>query len=294
MPAHLTTAKEYARATWRTFSDHGGRLLSGAIAFYTLLSVVPMLVIALRLASLATSEAAARQALLDDLTRWVGENGAQTIGSGLALAEHGGAGKSASIVGVLVLAYAASRLFSQLTKALDVLWDLPRPQAIGFKQKAWRELRKRGSAFLLVVVVGVILVVMVAVKISVAAAENALDPTLAASWIWRAVEAIASFATCVLLFASIFWFLPHGKIALRDVLLGAFVTALLFSAGATLISIYVARKGAHSVYGAATSVVLLLLWVHYSAQVFFLGAAFTAVHAKACGRPIVSDVPPLT
>lgn len=286
MSRHLSKAGEYARATWRTFSDHGGRLLSGAIAFYALLSIVPMCVIALWFASLLTSETAARRALLDDMTRWVGESGAQTIGTMLAAAEHGTTGASASLVGGLVLVYAATRLFSALTRALNVLWDLPRPQASGFKAKAFRELRKRGSAFLIVAFVGVLLTLLVVVKIMLAAAENVVDPMLAASWLWRSIEALASFFTCSVLFAIVFWVLPNGKIALRDLVVGALVTAALFSAGDQVISMYVARKGSHSVYGAATSLVLLLLWVHYSSQVFFLGAAFTSVHAKACGRPI--------
>ncbi len=278
----------YARATWRTFSDHGGRLLSGAIAFYTLLSIVPMCVIALYLAGLATDEAAARTALLGDLSHWVGDGGASTVASMLDAAEHGGAGRSASVASIVVLLYAATRLFSQLKRALEVLWDLPKPQAAGLKEKAFRQLRNRGAAFLVVAFVGLLLTGLVVLKIGLAAAENALDPTLAASWVWRTVETAASFVTCAMLFALVFWVLPNGKIAARDLFLGAFVTAALFSLGAALISTYVARKGAHSVYGAATSLVLLLLWVHYSAQVFFLGAAFTAVHAKAQGRPIAA------
>ncbi|HEX7664941.1 MAG TPA: YihY/virulence factor BrkB family protein [Polyangiaceae bacterium] len=277
----------HVRATWRTFSDHGGRLLSGAIAFYALLSIVPMCVIALRVAGLATNEAAARAALLGDLSHWVGDAGAKTVGSMLDAAEHGGAGQSASVTSVVVLVYAATRLFTQLKRALDVLWDLPKPSAVGLKEKAFRELRKRGAAFLVVAFVGLLLTGLVALKIGLAAAENALDPTLTASWIWRTLETAASFVTCALLFALVFWVLPNGKIAARDLFVGAFATAALFSLGATLVSMYVARKGAHSVYGAATSLVLLLLWVHYSAQVFFLGAAFTAVRAKAQGRPIV-------
>lgn len=284
----LRTMWSYARATWRTFSDHGGRLLSGAIAFYTLLSVVPMCVIALHVAGLATNEAAARTALLADLSQWVGDGGASTVGSMLDAAEHGGAAQSASVASVLVLLYAATRLFSQLKRALDVLWDLPKPRAAGLKQKAFRQLRNRGAAFLVVAFVGLLLTGLVVLKIGLAAAENVLDPTLAASWLWRTLETLASFVTCAMLFALVFWVLPNGKLAPRDLFLGAFVTAALFSLGATLISTYVARKGAGSVYGAATSLVLLLLWVHYSAQVFFLGAAFTAVHAKARGRAITA------
>ena len=279
------------RATWRTFSDHGGRLLSGAVAFYALLSIVPMFVVTLRLAGLATNEAAARQALLDNVARWVGAGGASTIGTMLSLAERGGAEDSASITSTLVLLYASTRLFSQLTRALNMMWDVKKPAAHGFRAKAFREARKRGAAFLLIACVGILLTLLVVAKIALATAQNAVDPSLAASVLWRAIESVMSFFTCAILFATVFYVLPNARIATRDLLLGATVTAALFSAGAILISMYVARKGAASVYGAATSVVLLLLWVHYSAQVFFLGAAFTATHARAQGRPITQHDP---
>ncbi|MEO8876615.1 MAG: YihY/virulence factor BrkB family protein [Polyangiaceae bacterium] len=279
------------RATWRTFSDRGGRLLSGAVAFYALLSIVPMFLVALRIAGFATSEATARRALLENVARWVGDGGAATVGSMLALAESGGAEKSAGIVGTVVLLYASTRLFSQLTRALNVMWNVKRPVAGGFKAKAFLEARKRGAAFLLIGAVGLLLTVLVVGKIVLVAAENALDPSLSAAILWRSVESLTSFLVCAVLFGLVFYVLPNARLAWRDLIVGALVTAAFFSAGAILISMYVARKGAGSVYGAATSLVLLLLWVHYSAQVFFLGAAFTAVHAEARGRPIVQHDP---
>ncbi len=274
------------RATWRTFSDHSGRLLSGAIAFYALLSIVPMFVIALQLAGLATSETVARRALLENVARWVGASGADTIGNMLSAAERGGAEKSASIASTLVLLYASTRLFSQLTRALNMMWDVKKPQAHSFREKAFREARKRGAAFLMIGGVGVLLTLLVIAKIALQTAQNALDPSFAAGAMWPVIESVVSYLTCAALFAAVFYVLPNARIATRDLLLGAAVTAGLFSIGAILISMYVARKGSRSVYGAATSVVLLLLWVHYSAQVFFLGAAFTATHARAQGRPI--------
>jgi membrane protein len=278
---------ETLRATWRTFSDRNGRLFAGAIAFYALLSIVPTFVIALRLAGLATNEAVARRTLLDNVARWVGASGSETIGNMLSAAERGGAEKSASIASTLVLLYASTRLFSQLTRALNMMWDVKKPSAHDLRAKAFREARKRGAGFLMIGGVGLLLTLLVVAKIALATAQNTLDPSLAAGPLWPLFESFFSYVTCAALFAAVFWVLPNARLATRDLLLGAAVTAALFSVGATLISMYVARKGSHSVYGAATSVVLLLLWVHYSAQVFFLGAAFTATHARAQGRPIV-------
>jgi membrane protein len=274
------------RATWRTFSDHNGRLLSGAIAFYALLSIVPMLVIALRLAGLATNEADARRALLENVAHWMGTSGSETIANMLEAADRSGAGESAGIIGTLVFLYASTRLFSALTRALNMMWDVKKPAAHDFRAKAFREARKRGAAFLMIGGVGLLLTLMVLAKIALATAQNALDPSSAAGPLWPLFESLFSYLTCAALFAAVFYVLPNARLATRDLVLGAAVTAAMFSFGAILISMYVARKGSHSVYGAATSVVLLLLWVHYSAQVFFLGAAFTATHARVQGRPI--------
>jgi membrane protein len=190
-----------------------------------------------------------------------------------------------SLLSAGVLAYASTRLFSQLKRALDQMWDIETRSGEGLRGKAWKQLRKRALAFVMVLFVGVMIVLLVALKAVLAAATTAIGGPLAGA-AWQMGEIVLSLATTTLLFAMVFKVMPDAHLAWRDAWAGAFVTAVLFSIGAVLIGLYVGHKGLASTYGAAASIVMLLLWVHYSAQVFFVGAAFTAVLAEKRGRPI--------
>lgn len=280
----LADARAIARETLRSFSRHGGRMLAAAVAFSSLLSVAPLLVIALQVAGLATSQAAARAALAQDLTRWIGEDGARTVALLLDRVQSTHAGR-ASAASALILAYASTRLFSQLKRALDHMWDVQPRSGEGFRGKAWKQLRKRALAFAMVLLVGVVLVALVLAKALLAAAAETIGGPFAGV-AWRIGELALSLATTTALFAMVFKVMPDARLAWRDAWVGALVTALLFTLGAALIGIYLGHKALAATYGAAASIVMLLLWVHYSAQVFFVGAAFTAVFAARRGRPI--------
>jgi membrane protein len=274
------------RATLRAYSQRSGRLLSGAIAFYALLSAAPLFVIALHIAGLFGREADARRALLDDATRWVGAAGAHTISDLLARTERTHEGRVASWLGAAITLYASTRLFSALKRALDHLWDAapaPLAPAAHLRARAAREVKKRFGAFVMILFVGLILLVLVFVKASIAAATRLLGEAHELPILWRGAESLISFAISAALFALVFKVLPDARIAWKDAWIGALVTAALFSAGAVIIGLYLGHKSTASLYGAASSVVMLMLWVYYSVQVFFLGATFTAVRARAHG-----------
>jgi membrane protein len=284
MPADV---RSLARDTLSSFSRHGGRMLAAAVAFSSLLSVAPLLDIALQVAGVMTSEDAARAAVVADLARWLGAEGARTVGALLDRAQSGGGG--ASLLSGVVLAYASTRLFSQLKRALDHMWDVQPLSAEGLRGKAWKQLRKRAAAFAMVIVVGLMIVLVVAGKALLsAAAETIGGPPAGLAWRigQEMCEELVSVATATLLFAIVFKVMPDAKLSWRDTWIGAFVTAVLFSVGAALIATYLGHKALESTYGAAASIVMLLLWVHYSAQAFFVGAAFTAVYAESRGRRI--------
>lgn len=272
------------RDTLHAFSTRGGRLLGGAIAFYALLSVAPMLLIAIQVAGMLTGRETARAALVSDLGRWIGRDGARTIAQLLDRAEHAPTGALSSVLGALLLVYASTRLFSALEYALHHMWDVQSKPGRGLKGKAWKQLRKRGLGFAMVLLVGVILVLLVFVKATLAAVTKLLPIQI--PFAWHALEALASFVIATGLFAAVFRILPDVRIANRDVLVGALVTAALFSVGTALIGLYIGRKGVASTWGAAGSIVVLLLWVHYCAQIFFLGVSFTGVWARRRGRRI--------
>lgn len=272
--------REILVGTWTTFSRRGGRLLGGAIAFYAMLSTAPLLVMALYVAGFVTSESLARETLLENLTRYVGANGAATIGGLIARVQKPGAGWHGILAGV-VLVYASTRLFSELEAALDHIWGLPEPPSQSFLQDVRRELVSRLFNFALVLATGVILIVLVLVKLGYDAAVMKLHVSVAMGW--RVTEAIGSVAVCTLLFAAVFRLLPSASFPFRQALLGGAVTAALFSAGAYGISAYLSRVPVVETYGDAASIVVLLLWVHYSAQIFLLGASFTGEWVKHHG-----------
>jgi membrane protein len=278
--------KALLQATIRAYSQRSGRLLSGAIAFYALLSGAPLFVIALHIAGLFGREADARRALLDDLTRWVGEGGAHTIAELLARNEPAHEGRLGSWLGAAVTLYASTRLFSALKRALEHIWDvapMPLEPAAGLRARAVRELRKRFGAFAMILFVGLILLVLVFVKTSIAAVERLLGEAHELPILWRGAESLVSCGISAALFTLVFKVLPDARISWKDAWIGALVTAALFSAGAVVIGLYLGHKSTASLYGAASSVVMLMLWVYYSVQVFFLGATFTAVRARTHG-----------
>ncbi len=277
--------RELLVATWTTFSRRGGRLLGGALAFYTLLSTAPLLVMALYVASLVTGSRLARAALLENVSHYVGPNGASTIGSLISRVERPGAGWRGALTGA-VLVYASTRLFSELETALDHLWELPEPPSQSFLENVRREVVRRLFNFALVIATGFILIALVATKLAYDAAIMKLGISPAMGW--RLTEGAASIGICTLLFAAVFRLLPSASFPWRQALLGGAVTAALFSAGAYAISAYLSRAQTITAsWGDAASLVVLLLWVHYSAQIFLFGASFTGEWVKRNGGFVV-------
>ena len=267
-----------AKEAIRVFRVRQARLLTGSIAFYSLVSVVPMLVIALRLAGLLVDEREAGSTLAHELARWVGATGARTLLSLVNAVERQSASTLTGVLGTAALIYGSTRLFSQLTAALDLLWETPpEPDAKTWQDRVMRQARKRGLAFAMVLLVGLVLLALVLLQAALAATRHWTGAGV--SLALRLVELGSSVALTDLLFTAILWLLPRAKVKLRDAAVGGAVTAVLFTAGSQLVTAYVMQRDV-SVYGAASALVMLLLWTHYSAHVFFLGAAFTVAHAR--------------
>lgn len=273
---------ETLRQTVRSFASHGGRVLGAATAFYAILSVAPLLLIAVVVTGAVIDEEEARQTIVRDLALWIGESGAETIGGVLDHLAMNGQGPFAGVISAGVLLWASSRLFSQLRYALNHLWGVREiTGGVPFSQSAMRQARHRLRALLMVFVVVVVVALLVLTKAGLAAAARHLNVVNAR---WYLVEPILSFFVLTILTVAVFKVLPAVRIAWRDAFIGALVTSLLFSAGAAAIGWYLGFQGTSSAFGAAGSLVALLLWVYYSAQAFFLGAAFTREHAERHGR----------
>lgn len=258
-------------------------MLASAVAFSALLSIAPLLFIALGVASVVVGGERGRDSVHHDLVRWIGESSADTIMSMVDHARVQGASVLATVFGGIVFLYASTRLFSQMKRGLDHMWDVRAKSGRGWKGKVGKQLRKRGISLLLVVFVGLMIIAVVAVKTVLAAGALRLPD---GGVLFAGGEMVISLFTTTIMFAALFKVLPDARIAWRDAWRGGLVTSVLFAIGTTIISLYLGHKTLDVMYGPGGSLVLLLLWVQYSAQVFFLGAAVTGELAKRRGHAI--------
>lgn len=262
-------------------------MLGAATAFYAMLSVAPLLLMSVWITSYVIDEEEARTRIIDDAALWVGEDGRHLLTELLRNLDESRGGALAGIVSVGTLVWAATRLFSQLRYSLNHLWGVREVSEPGWSRTALTQARKRLAALSMVVVAIAALVTMVLAKIGLATAEAWLETPLQPRW--HLLELTTSFLVATVLFAAVFKILPAVHLSWRDACVGALVTAVLFTAGAVAVGWYLGFTGTRSTYGAAGSVVALLLWVYYSSQAFFLGAAFTRTFAERYGAGLPLD-----
>ncbi len=255
--------------------------MGAAIAFYTVFSLAPLLLIVIALAGLIFGEEAARGAVVEQFGGMVGDTGAQGIQTVLEAARDPGGGIVGTLVGVVTLVIGATTVFAELQSDLDVVWKVPPAEQNsgigGF-------LRARLLSFGMVLAIGFLLMVSLLASAAIAALGKWWAGSFGdAAWLLHAVNVLVSFAVITLLFAMIFKILPSVNIAWNDVWIGALVTSLLFTIGKTLIGLYIGKTALASSYGAAGTFVVVIVWVYYSSLVFLLGAEFTQVYARSHG-----------
>jgi len=289
------------RGTWRLLlaagkawvDDHCSRM-GAALAYYTLFSIAPLLLIVVSVAGLVFGEEAARGELYDQLVGLLGSANAGTVQAMLESLNRPTQGLIGASIGAATMAVGATTVFAELRGAMDHIWRAPIAPASGVF--SWLRVRLvsmglvLGSGFLLIV------------SLIVSAALSALN-RWAAPWFGEDVLMAASVLNLVIgfgfvtaLFAMLYKWLPHVQLAWRDVWIGAAVTATLFTLGKSLIGLYLGRSGVASVFGAAASLVVLMLWVYFSAQIFLFGAEITSVYAHRHGSlrgTRARDLPPL-
>jgi membrane protein len=265
-------------------ADNASRL-AAALAFYTILSVAPLLVIATAIAGqvFGSSQSAADK-LVTEVRGFVGDAGAEVVKTTLEHADRPKAGIVATIIGVVTLLFGASGVFGELQSAMNVVWNVkPKPG-----RGIWATIRDRFLSFGMVLVVGFLLLVSLVVTTALTALSDYLAGQLPGlPTLMHVANFVLSFVVVAVLFALIFKFLPDVRIAWRDVWLGAAVTAALFTVGKYLIGLYLGRAGVATPFGAAGSVVAFVVWVYYSGLILFFGAELTQVSAKHAGRQIV-------
>jgi membrane protein len=268
-----------ARATLASFVEDEALTRGAAIAFYTVTTIGPLLLIVVSIAGVFFGEDAARGAVVGQLSNLLGTQSAEFFQSILAHAVSKSAGLLSSLVGAAALLVSATGVFGEMQSALNAIWKVEaRSSALS------RLMRARILSLGLVVVLGFLLMVSLVVSAMLVAFGVYLQARFpAGSLILAALNAGISFGLITVLFGAIFKVLPDRHLEWKDVVLGGVVSALLFSAGKFLIAWYLATSGVASSYGAAGAVILLLLWVYYSAQIFLFGAELTKAYANARG-----------
>jgi membrane protein len=276
-PGQIIQILKAAATEWM---NHRAASKGAALAFYTLFSIAPILVLVIAIAGFFWGTDAAQGQLLSQLKGLLGAKGAEAIQLVLAGARNKESGKTATIVATVLLVFGATSVFAELKDSLDEIWDVPPPADTGL----WDTLRTRVLSFGLILVLAFLLMVSLVVSAGLAVLQNYF------SGLWQQaaillgwVASVISFLVIATLFAVIYKLLPRIKLSWHDVIIGALGTAAMFTLGKYLIGLYIGNSGVADSFGAAGSMIALMLWVYYSAQIFFLGAEFARQYALQLG-----------
>jgi membrane protein len=250
-----------------------------AIAFYTVISIAPVLLIVIAIAGLAFGRDAAQNAITAQLSGLMGQQTAEVLQSAIASAAGKSSGIVATVVGIITLFATASGVFGEMQSALNAIWKV---QPTGTTVS--RLIRARAASLGLVAALGFLLMVSLVVSAALTAFGNQINSILPfGRLLLSGLNFVVSLSLISVLFAAIYKVLPDRRLEWHDVGVGAVVTAILFTIGKSLIGLYIGSSAIASSYGAAGALVILLLWVYYSAQIFLLGAEFTKVYANRHG-----------
>jgi membrane protein len=284
------------RTVWGLVKDTGSSWvedkatrLAAALAYYTILSAAPLLMIALAIAGRIFGPKAVEGRLVEQLGGLMGEDGAQAIQTMIAHASAPGSSAVALVIGAVTLLVGASGVFVELQDALNTIWGVVTKPG----RTLWMTVRDRLMSFAMVFGTGFLLLVTLVLS-AVLAALTEFVGLAQIGVVGEVLNFAVSFAVITLLFALMFKFLPDVKIAWDDVWIGAGVTALLFALGKFLIGLYLGHAGVGSAYGAAGSMVVFVVWVYYSGLILYFGAEFTKVYTARFGsgfRPTANAVP---
>jgi membrane protein len=265
------------------WSRHKAPRLGASLAFYTLLSLTPLLLVVVSVVGLVFGHKAAEHDVVQQVQMLVGQQGAKAIQAVLQGSRNTTHGVVATIIGLATLLFGASGVLIELQDALNTIWEVPTPSLTGLS-KITAFVKQRLFSFAIVLSIGFLLVVSLALSAWIAALG-----TLSASVvpgeeiILHVVNALISFVIITGLFAAIYKIMPDVRVEWRDVMLGGAATSLLFTIGKFALGLYLGKASFASTYGAAASIVVLVIWVYYSGQIFFFGAELTRTFANHYG-----------
>ncbi len=277
------------KKTYREWVDDRASRLAAALAYYTIFSLAPLLIIAITVASLFWSRTAIERQAMYQIQQFLGSEGADYIQSIISNVSIGsGGGVVATIIGVVVLILGAIGIFVELRNAMNVIWEVKPEEKKGFWKPIQEKILDDLLAFAMILGLGGLLILSSLLNSILEVLSNALGWLAFSDALIFIISNLATLALTSFIFMLIFKFVPERHIAWRDVTVGGIVTALLFCLGKLAIGYYLANSSVADKFGAAASLVFLLVWVYYSAQILFLGAEFTQVYANTYGTKSAS------
>lgn len=269
------------KETYSRWSDHNAPRLGASVAFYSILSFAPLLVLITAIIALVLGHESAHGALVSEARQLMGDRGGQTAELLLKNADKPASGTFASIIAFITLLFGASGVFTELQAALNIMWDAPEKPSSGVMSM----ITQRLFSFGMVLSVGFLLLVSLLLSSALAFVGHAFGQILPLpAIVLQILNFGLSFVVVTGLFALMFKYLPDVTVAWRQVIVGAVGTALLFTVGKFLLGIYLGKASVGSTYGAAGSLVAVVVWIYYSAQIFFFGAEFTRLYGDAIGK----------
>ncbi len=260
-------------------------IYAAALAFFTVFSIAPVMIVVVTVVGFILGERAAQGELMEQLQQVLGPEAAEFVETAVVNSQIDQSGLWPTIIGVLAIVVGATTVFAQMQQSLNRIWDVaPRPSS----SSIWLYLKARVLSLTIVLSIGFVLLVSLLLSVAMRAVMAFADQWLPVpGWAMVGLEISLSLTVITLLFAAIFKILPDVVLGWRDVLMGALITALLFTVGRSLIALYLANTATASTYGAAGSLALLLLWVNYSSLILLYGAAVTRAHLEARGKRVM-------
>ncbi|RPJ48214.1 MAG: YihY/virulence factor BrkB family protein [Chloroflexi bacterium] len=265
------------RETFRSWGEDKAPRLAAALSYYTIFSLAPLLVLVIAITSfIIGSNEVVRERVLVEVRGLVGAQGAEMVDTLITNTSRPREGLLATVIGIVALFIGATGVFAQLKDALNTIWEVAPRNNLGI---GWI-VRERLSGFVMILGLGFLLLVSLVISTALSVLNSYFTNQLGdTGWVSLVLNYAIQVVVITFIFGSIFRFVPDVKIRWSDVWVGGFVTAVLFLAGQYLISLYLSRASPASAYGAAGSLVILFLWVYYSAQILFLGAEFTRAYS---------------
>jgi membrane protein len=277
---------DVAKHTFSGWVNDNVSRLAAALAFYTIFSLAPVLLIALAVAGAIVGNEAAREELVRELSLYIGSDGTTFVLTILDQARGSMAGQTATLIGLATTLFGATIVFAELQSALNQVWNVRVKRGVNLKHVIYSRL----LSFVTVLIVALLLLLSVVLSAAVSAINSWFSDKIAIPvWLLAGGNFVISFLLITIMFAVLFKVLPDVKIGWRDVAVGAVFTSLLFTVGKMLIGLYLSQSSLQSLYGAAGSFVIILAWVYYSSQVFFFGAELCQVWSARYGSGIIPN-----